>query len=69
MKNPLVKENNKLERDLKTKAILSNDTVGYRAALAKRRLRKDKEKEFNELKNKVDNLTSLVERLIEKIDK
>lgn len=69
MKNPLVKDNHKLERDLKTKAILSNDTVGYRAALAKRKLRKDKEKEFNDLKNRVDNLTSLVEKLVEKLDK
>lgn len=69
MKNPLVKDNHKLERDLKTKAILSNDTSGYRAALAKRKLRKDKEKEFNDLKNRVDNLTSLVEKLVEKLDK
>lgn len=69
MKNPLVKDNHKLERDLKTKAILSNDTAGYRAALAKRKLRKDKEKEFNDLKNRVDNLTSLVEKLVEKLDK
>jgi hypothetical protein len=69
MKRLLVKENTKLERDTKTKAILSNDTEGYRAALVRRTLRKNKEKEFNELKNKVDNLTSLVETLVKKLDK
>lgn len=69
MKRLLVKENKKLERDTQTKAILSNDTDGYRAAIARRTLRKNKEKEFNELKNKVDNLTTLVEKLVEKLDK
>ena len=69
MKRLLVKENTKLERDTNTKAILSNDVVGYKAALARRTLRKNKEKEFNELKDKVDNLTSLVETLVKKLDK
>jgi len=69
MKRLLVQENKKLERDTHTKAILSNDGNGYRAALARRSLRKKKEKEFNELKNKVDNLTTLVEKLVEKLDK
>jgi hypothetical protein len=69
MKRLLVKENKKLERDTQTKAILSNDVDGYRAAIARRSLRKNKEKEFNELKNKVDNLTNLVEKLVEKLDK
>jgi len=69
MKRLLVKENKKLERDTQTKAILSNDVDGYRAAIARRSLRKSKEKEFNELKNKVDNLTTLVEKLVEKLDK
>ena len=59
MKRLLVKENTKLERDTNTKAILSNDVVGYKAALARRTLRK----------NKVDNLTSLVETLVKKLDK
>ena len=36
MKRLLVKENTKLERDTNTKAILSNDVVGYKAALARR---------------------------------
>ena len=69
MKRLLVKENKKLERDTQTKAILSNDVDGYREAIARRSLRKNKEKEFNELKNKVDNLTNLVEKLVEKLDK
>jgi hypothetical protein len=69
MKRLLVEENKKLERDTHTKAILSNDVDGYRAAIARRSLRKGKEKEFNELKNKVDNLTTLVEKLVEKLDK
>ena len=69
MKRLLVKENKKLERDTQTKAILSNDVDGYKAAIARRSLRKSKEKEFNELKNKVDNLTTLVEKLVEKLDK
>lgn len=69
MKRLLVKENKKLERDTQTKAILSNDVDGYRAAIARRSLRKSKEEEFNELKNKVDNLTTLVEKLVEKLDK
>jgi len=69
MKRLLVKENKKLERDTQTKAILSNDIDGYKAAIARRSLRKSKEKEFNELKNKVDNLTTLVEKLVEKLDK
>ena len=69
MKRLLVQENKKLERDTQTKAILSNDVDGYKAAIARRSLRKSKEKEFNELKNKVDNLTTLVEKLVEKLDK
>ena len=69
MKRLLVQENKKLERDTQTKAILSNDIDGYKAAIARRSLRKSKEKEFNELKNKVDNLTTLVEKLVEKLDK
>ena len=69
MKRLLVKENKKLERDTQTKAVLSNDVDGYRAAIARRSLRKSKEEEFNELKNKVDNLTTLVEKLVEKLDK
>jgi len=69
MKRLLVKENKKLERDTQTKAILSNDVDGYRMALSRRASRKNKEEEFNSLKNKVDNLTNLVEKLVEKLDK
>ena len=69
MKRLIVEDDNKLERDTHTKAILSNDTDGYRAALQRRALRKNKEKEFDELKNKVDNLTNLVETLVKKLDK
>ena len=69
MKRLIVKENINLERDTKTKAILTNDLDGYRAALQRRENRKNKEKEFNELKDKVDNLTNLVETLVKKLDK
>lgn len=69
MKRLIVKDDTNLERDTHTKAILSNDLDGYRAALQKRALRKSKEKEFDELKNKVDNLTNLVETLVKKLDK
>jgi len=69
MKRLLVKENRKLERDTSSKAILSNDSNGYRVALARRAARKNKQKEFDTLKNKVDNLTNLVEKLVEKLDK
>lgn len=69
MKRLIVKDDITLERDTNTKAILSNDVDGYRAALQKRAIRKNKEKEFDELKNKVDNLTNLVETLVKKLDK
>lgn len=69
MKRLIVKENRNLERDTNTKAILSNDTDGYRAAIQRRTIRLKKEEEFNELKDKVDNLTNLVETLVKKLDK
>ena len=69
MKRLLVKENRKLERDTSSKAILSNDLDSYRAALARRAARKNRQKEFDALKNKVDDLTNLIQNLIEKIDK
>lgn len=69
MKRLLVKENRKLERDTNSKAVLSNDLDGYRVALARRAARKSREKEFNTLKNKVEDLTNLIRNLIEKIDK
>jgi methyl coenzyme M reductase subunit C-like uncharacterized protein (methanogenesis marker protein 7) len=69
MKRLIVKENRNLERDTNTKAILSNDIDGYRAAIQRRTIRLKKEEEFNELKDKVDNLTNLVETLVKKLDK
>lgn len=64
-----VKDNELLERDTNTQAILSNNQNGYRAALAKRRYAADRKEEINNLNNKVDELTNLVHKLIEKIDK
>ena len=69
MQRLIVKENTTLERDVDNKAILSTDKKAYRAALAKRAYIQKQKKEINNLNKKVDDLTNLVHKLVEKMDK
>tara|TARA_B110000305_G_C18764110_1_gene326636 strand:- start:189 stop:398 length:210 start_codon:yes stop_codon:yes gene_type:complete len=64
-----VKERKDLERDSNSKAILSNDTNGYRKRLLQKKMQSDKRKEIQDLKTQVNKLTNLVEKLVEKLDK
>lgn len=69
MSRLVVKERKDLERDTRSKAILSNDTVAYRKRLIQKKIYSEKTKEIQDLKTQVDKLTNLVENLIEKLDK
>ena len=57
------------EKDLKSGSIVNRDLKTYEILKRKKKLRNKQAEEFNELKTKVDTLTSLVEKLIEKVDK
>ena len=57
------------EKDTGNGAIVNTDLRAYEILKRKKQARINKENEFNELKDKVDTLTSLVEKLIEKVDK
>ena len=65
----IVKDNRTLERDTTNGAILSNDQDAYRAALSRRNSARYRKEEINNLHNKVDELTNLVQKLVEKMDK
>lgn len=58
-----------LEKDEKTGIVLSTDIDGYRAALLRKKIAAKKNEEIKTLNDKVDKLTSIVEKLIEKMDK
>ena len=57
------------EKDLKSGSIVNRDLKTYEILKRKKNLKNKQKEEFDELKTKVDTLTSLVEKLIEKIDK
>jgi hypothetical protein len=69
MSKLILKDNISFEKDTQTGAIINRDTKTYNALKRKKELQKEKEKEMAELKSDVKNLTSLVEKLIQKIDK
>jgi hypothetical protein len=57
------------EKDTVNGAIVNTDLNTYNILKKRKENRIRQTKEFSELKNKVDTLTSLVEKLIEKVDK
>ena len=57
------------EKNLKNGSIVNRDMKAYEILKRKKNLKNKQKEEFDELKTKVDTLTSLVEKLIEKIDK
>lgn len=65
----IVKENTNLEKDMFTGAILNRDRNAYKQAVKRKAIRRQKEKEMQDLKSQVAELTSLVETLAKKIDK
>ena len=69
MSRLILKDNTSFEKDLSSGAIINRDIKTYNALKRKKELQKEKEEEIVELKNDVKNLTSLVEKLIQKIDK
>lgn len=66
MERATIDENRTLEKDFRTKAVLSKDKSGYRNALARRRARLEKKNEINNLKDEIEELKNLVKQLIEK---
>ncbi len=65
----IVKDNNALERDELTNAILNNDSAGYEAALLRKKYHKKSSKEINELKDEITELKYLVKTLLVKMNK
>lgn len=65
----IVKDNTALERDQKTNAILNNDSVGYQAALLRKKYNKKTSEEINELKSEIAELKDLVKTLVVKMNK
>ena len=65
----IVKNNTNLEKDMFTGAILNRDSNAYSQAVKRKRLRKQKETELQDLKSQVSELVSLVKTLTKKIDK
>lgn len=69
MSRLILKDNTCYEKDLNSGAIVNRDLKTYNALRQKRKLQKEKDNEIAQIKNDVKNLTSLVEKLIQKIDK
>lgn len=69
MSRLILKDNTRYEKDLNSGAIVNRDLKTYNALRQKRKLQKEKDNEIAQIKNDVKNLTSLVEKLIQKIDK
>ena len=65
----IVKDNTDYEKDDFTGAILNRDNNAYNNAVKRKRLRKQKEIEMNDIKSQVNDLTELVSTLIQKLDK
>jgi hypothetical protein len=65
----IVKENTNFEKDMFTGAILNRDRNAYKQIKKRKRIRKQREIEIQDLKAQVSQLTSLVETLAKKIDK
>jgi hypothetical protein len=64
-----VEGHSNLVRDQHSKAIINTDNKGYNKALERRRLAKEKEKEFDDLKTEVLELKDMLGKLIVKLDK
>lgn len=64
-----VQENQSLERDSITNAILNTDSEGYSAALLRKKNKSNTEKRFNELQSEISELKDLVKTLIVKMNK
>ena len=69
MSRKIVKDSTEFEKDDFTGAILNRDSNAYSNAVKRKRLRKQKESEMDDLKSQVDQLALLVTSLIKKIDK
>ena len=65
----IVKENKNFEKDLTTGALINRNTKLYNAIKKRKEEKLKKENEINDLKEQVKTLTSLVEKLVNKIDK
>ena len=61
----IVKDNTDYEKDLYSGAIINRSRARYEAAQKRKSIAAEKEKEISDLKNQVNTLTALVEKLIE----
>jgi hypothetical protein len=59
-----IKDYPNLAKDTYSKAIVSTDKSGYKAALKRREIRKNREDEVSRLQNEVAELRSIVNALI-----
>ena len=65
----IVKEYKAFEKDSYTGAIINKDIAAYNLYKRKREAQKIKDLEMNNLKTKVDHLTTMVEKILLKLDK
>ena len=63
----MVEGNNGLARDLNTGAIVNINTEEIRAAREAKKRRKNRDAEFEELKNEVGEIKELLTKLVEKL--
>ena len=66
MKHMKVKDHPGLVRDLNSGAILNINTEEIERARERKKLRKEKEQEFEDLKNEVSEIKELLLKLVEK---
>lgn len=64
----IVSENPLLERDKYSKAIINNDNLGYKAAIARRESLKRKNDEILEMKQQIEELLLWQKQIIEKLN-
>lgn len=69
MSKLVLKDNTSFEKDTLSGAIINRDTKTYNILKRKKELQNKKEEEIENLKNDVKNLTSIVEKLVKKLDK
>ena len=60
-----VKDHDNLAKDTRSKAVISTDEVGYRAAL----IAKERRKKLDKLENDVSDLKNMLSMIIQKLDK
>ena len=66
MKKVQIKDNHALKRDMFSKAVINTSVSDYQSRLKQIEMRNQKEKEFDELKNDVQEIKTLLKELLGK---